>query len=180
MPQAGDPTALGWAMTALYAVAFLAASVALLRAEGRERVFWALAAAAMLALGVNKELDLQTLLGAAGHCISAEGGWAEGRRAVKKAAIVALTGIVGLSGLVLLWWVRGVLGRVWVAVAGLAVTAVFVVFRAAWLSNLDMPLGDELGHLGVTPLLEPTGVALVAAGAVMALSRGRKARRIRS
>lgn len=56
----------------------------------RERLFWLLAGLAMLALGINKQLDLQTALTAALRTAARDDGWYGQRRAIQKNFVIAV------------------------------------------------------------------------------------------
>ena len=87
----GDPTVVGWLTVALYAVCAVLGFMTLMRVKDtRERIFWGLVALAMLFLGVNKQLDLQSMLTAAGRCLSQLQGWYEERRVFQRDFIIGL------------------------------------------------------------------------------------------
>lgn len=168
-PGLGDNHWVGWLTVAVYLAAGLAAIVAARAMPGpearRERVFWAMTAAVMLALAVNKQLDLQSLLTMIARCHAQLSGWYESRRALQEMFIlaIAVAGVLTLGALALL--LRGILGRVWVALLGLGFVCVFVVVRAASFHHVDILLGSAVGGIKLNWLLElpgPTLVALVA------------------
>lgn len=81
-PVIGDPQITGWVTVAAYVVAALMSAAVWLRLKGRRgRVFWAMVALLLAALAVNKQLDLQSALTAAGVALrgrragTAKGGW---------------------------------------------------------------------------------------------------------
>jgi hypothetical protein len=170
-PGLGDNNLMGWLTVVVYLVAALAAAGAARSLSGsmpearRERAFWWIAAAVLLALGVNKQLDLQSLLTMIARCHAQLSGWYDMRRVVQEVFIflVAGGGLVALGLLALL--LRGILGRVWPALLGLGFVCVFVVVRAASFHHVDMLLGSYAGGVKLNWLLElpgPTLVALVA------------------
>ena len=75
-PVIGDPTWQGWATVLVYLATMGLALAAVGRigpGDGRhtrERIFWLVTALGMAALAVNKQLDLQSALTAAGHCLA--------------------------------------------------------------------------------------------------------------
>ena len=89
-PRIGDPTLMGWATVAAYFAAAILATLAARRATGRQRAFWIGLAVILLALTVNKQLDLQSALTEAGRCISKAQGWYEARRSVQVIFIEAV------------------------------------------------------------------------------------------
>ena len=116
----------------------------------------------MLALGVNKQLDLQSLLTMIARCHAQLSGWYDVRRIVQEAFIylIAAAGVVtlGLMALVL----RGILGRIWPALLGLGFVCLFVVVRAASFHHVDVLLGSFAGGIKLNWLLELPGPILVA------------------
>jgi hypothetical protein len=141
---------------------------------GRERWFWLLAGLAMLALGLNKELDLQTQLTALGRQMARDGGWYAERRAVQRAFIMAGGGLTLLLLAGLAWMVRGLGTAVLVTLAGLGLLGLFVVLRAASFHHVDTMLRVPLFGLRRHAVLELAGIAVVILGAL--LPRGVSAR----
>lgn len=167
-PGLGDNHWMGWLTVAVYLAAALAAGLAARRlagaggADGRERRFWIFAAGLMLALALNKQLDLQSLLTMIARCHAHLSGWYEVRRLVQEGFILAVA-LGGLAALGLLaFLLRGILGRVWLALAGLGFVCAFVVIRAASFHHVDLALGRTLGGVRLNWLLELPGPVLVA------------------
>src|SRR5437868_6520558 len=91
-PGIGDPPVVGWVTVAVYAAAAVMCGVAAVRA-GAERTrkrFFAVLAGVMAALGVNKQLDLQTWLTLTGKKLAVSEGWYGQRRSVQFAFIILL------------------------------------------------------------------------------------------
>jgi hypothetical protein len=83
------PTA--WLIVAAYALGTLLAWAAHREAlERRERNFWLIAAIFLLLMGLNKQLDLQTLLSDSVRSMAKAQGWYEARRLVQGVFILAL------------------------------------------------------------------------------------------
>ncbi len=196
-PGIGDPTFMGWLTVVAYlAVAWLcvrafkaekrgpprpllptiAALFRVLRKHwprpplpARRAALWLVLAAIMLALGINKQLDLQTFVTQLGRSLAHSGGWYEERRFVQ-ALFVGAIGIVGLVGLALLAWLtRGQLRDFRVVLGGLAFLLCFVVIRAASFHTVDSlirfaPLGIRMNWV-----LELGGIALVGVGVLRRL-----------
>lgn len=170
-PGLGDNTWVGWLTVVVYLVAGLAAARAARAVPDsavgarRERLFWWIAAVTLLALAVNKQADLQTLLTMIARCHAQLSGWYNDRRIVQVAFIEVIAGAGVLSLAVLALILRGILGRVWPALLGLGFVCVFVVVRAASFHHVDIFLGSSIGGIKMNWLLElpgPTLVALVA------------------
>lgn len=173
-PGIGDPTLAGWLTVLLY---FAAAGSAwrLLRnwkgrgtatmAQHHERWFWRALLLALLLLGVNKQLDLQTAFTEMGRMLSDRQGWYENRRQVQ-AAFIAGVAIMGLTVLAmalhLTWHAPG--ATRW-ALAGGVCLSVFVVIRATSLHHVDAALAVQWAGLQVNWLLEIGGLLVIIAGA---------------
>lgn len=174
-PGLGDNHPVGWLTVLVYLAAGIASVRAALRRgrdgeERTERRFWWIAAAVLLFLAVNKQLDLQSLLTMVARCHAVLAGWYDDRRGIQKAFIGLVAGggvaAIVLGALIL----RGILDRVWLALAGLAFVCSFVVIRAASFHDMDGLLGSVAMGMKVNWLLELPGPLLVLA---VALRRGR-------
>ncbi|MEM7680590.1 MAG: hypothetical protein AAF288_01405 [Planctomycetota bacterium] len=168
-PGIGDPTVLGWATLAAY----LAAAVLCLMARkmARDRVelaFWWVGFALLLLLGINKQLDLQTLGGGWVRQWAKDSGWYEDRRKVQALFVAAVVG-AGVFAVTLAAWVTF---RRWrrlgLACLGLALTCAFVAIRAASFHKVDVMLGKTFGPLKLNVVLELGGIVLAGAGALLA------------
>lgn len=168
-PGIGDPTVMGWLTVIAY---FSVAVLCLIRALGAsqagrrgEIIFWSGLGALLLLLGVNKQLDLQTLLTLTGRRIAISQGWYEQRRVVQ-IIFVALVGFVAVGGCFLMWRVvRGHGPDVWVALVGFALLLAFVFIRAASFHHVDTLINLRLGGVRMNWVLELGSLAVIAAGA---------------
>lgn len=159
-------------ITSAYAVAFALLIVARQRTpEARERLFWALAALAILALGINKPLDLQTDLTAWGRQLARDGGWYTHRRQVQVAFIAGLAVATAIAALGFGWLVRRMGGPVWLALTGLIVLAGFVLLRAASFHHVDGLLRTRLFGTRAWVVIELGGILVVALGALWSVLR---------
>ncbi|PIP97087.1 MAG: isopropylmalate isomerase [Rhodobacterales bacterium CG18_big_fil_WC_8_21_14_2_50_71_9] len=184
-PRIGDPSVVGWTTVALYfGTAALAAKVVgrsrVFPAETRrrERLFWMALCALLLGMGVNKQLDLQSLLTAIGRCVAQLDGWYAERRATQARFIAALlaAALAGAVASVLL--LRGALRRQAPALFGAMLLVAFVVVRAVGFHHVDAFISTRVSGWRMNWILEIGGIALVALGALWALSatRGSSAR----
>lgn len=173
-PGIGDPHPMGWVTVAVYLLAALAAASVVRRdafppgSRARERMFWTLAALLLLFLAVNKQLDLQSFMTAAGRCMAQAQGWYENRRVVQVAFILVLAGAGVLVLLGLRRLLRGTLARTGLALLGLVLVTVFVVIRAAGFHHMDMLIGARIAGMRLNWLLELPGPLLVLAAALRA------------
>jgi len=166
-PQIGDPTVAGWTTVVAYAVCAVLGLVALRRAQnGRERIFWGLVTLAMLFLGVNKQLDLQSSLTAAGRCLSQLQGWYGERRAFQMKFIIGLLAGAGLFVTLGFWLMRDYLRRNGVAILGLALVTAFVAVRAVGFHHFDVLIDSRFLDTRFNALFELSGLFLIAGNAL--------------
>jgi hypothetical protein len=174
-PGIGDPSAVGWITVALY---LLAAWVCLQSARwsraadpnappgDRETRVWTVFAAVLLALGINKQLDLQTALAEVLQGLARGEGWYEARRQYQFAFIVALVLLAVSGGVALLAFTRRLDHTVKLAAFGMVFLLAFVVARAASFHHVGDLLRGRILRLRVTSMLEIGGIGiLITAGA---------------
>lgn len=154
-PGLNDPTFGGWAAALGYLAAGALALGAARRAPARsfERRFWALVGAVLLALGVNKQLDLHILLIDLGRTLALESGLYQQRRALQ-AGFMALAGGAGLLALAAgIAAARRRDAMVRLGLIGVSSTAAYALLRAA-----------VFNHTGSLPVwswtIELAGIAL--------------------
>ena len=176
-PGIGDPTAVGWLTVVAYAVAAYFAYRAYRNCVAhahtlRDRApaeahaqrllasLWLLVLVAMVLLGINKQLDLQTLFTQTMRAIFFRLDLYEQRRKFQVAFIGAIAGVAMLTvvGLTYVFW--RVLRRAIGAVIGLAVVVSFVVIRAASFHHVDLYL--KSGPFPLNVFLELGGVIVLA------------------
>ena len=169
-PQIGDPTVAGWGTVVAYAVCAVLSFMVLRRTQGsREGTVWGLLTLAMLSLGVNKELDLQSMLTAAGRCLSQLQGWYEERRVFQREFIIGLLIVAGLSLALVLWLMRRCLWRNGLALLGVAFVTAFVAVRAVGFHHFDALIDSRLLDIRFNVLFELSGLVLIAANAMALL-----------
>lgn len=171
-PGIGDPTVGGWLTVVLYALAawgclrvLQAAGQGRLVFEPNERIVWLLLLWGMVALGINKQLDLQTALTEAARWHAREHGWFEHRGRYQQAFIAAVPvlGLTVLSALAVLVW-KAPVQTLWTC-AGAAGLVVFVAIRAVSFHHIDEWLGWRLGGLPLNWVLEMSSLVVIGLGA---------------
>jgi hypothetical protein len=177
-PGIGDPTPMGWLTVAAYfgaSVGCLSARRRCARAQGalerRAARLWLGLGVLLAALGINKQLDLQTALTELGRTLALSEGWYERRREVQVDFIggVALTALA--LGLGLAFAARGQLHRFAAALAGAVFLLAFVLVRASSFHHVDLLIHTELLGLQMNWLLELSGIALIGLAAARDRSR---------
>lgn len=172
----GDPTVGGWVTVAVYIVTAGVCAAATIRAftfsravdKHRALVFFGTLTLAMLVLGINKQLDLQTLITIYGKRMAISQGWYNDRRIVQAIFIVAVIILFG-GGLALFAYA---LRRTWrrhaVTLAGLAMLSAFIVIRAASFHHVDVMLGVHLAGLKINIIIENMALFIILGGVVYA------------
>lgn len=168
-PGIGDPTLVGWfTVFAYFATAWTAWRVAgRVRSRGPRRYewrFWQFCALVLLALGINKQLDLQSALTEAGRLLARAQGWYEVRRVVQFAFIVLCVLVAGLMGLVLSMLLRRAPRATRVAMLGLMLIGAFVLVRASSFHHVDKMLDADWLGFELNWLLELGGISTVLLG----------------
>lgn len=171
-PGIGDPGIGGWLTVALYAWAAWSCYQVLRRdtqqkiyLRNNERLIWRLLLVTMVALGINKQLDLQSALTELARIHAMEHGWYEHRRRYQAAFVagVLLAGLTVLAALMVLVW-KAPRATLWTC-AGAAGLVSFVAIRATSLHRVDELLGWRLGDLTLNGVLEMGSLAVIVAGA---------------
>ncbi len=168
-PGIGDPTPMGWLTVVAYFVAALACYRAYQRSrraarapgEGRVAIVWGGLALLLAILGVNKQLDLQSLLTAIGRTMAYEQGWYEERRAVQRIFVlgVAAGALAAAAGLVAL--ARGHVVRLAPALFGAVFLFAFVLVRASSFHHMDAFIALDFCGIRMNWLLELSGIAFI-------------------
>jgi hypothetical protein len=163
-----DATPFAWVIVAAYFGGAIACSwAARLAAGARDRRFWVATALLLVFLGLNKQLDLQTLLTEAGRWMAHREGWYGARRFVQ-AAFVVLLAAGGLVCLVALSaWLRRSVALVKVAALGIVLLFAFIVLRAASFHHMDFWVTRTVGGIRSGWLLEFIGILVIAVSALV-------------
>jgi hypothetical protein len=169
-PGIGDPTIGGWLTVCLYAATAVAIWLVLRRVDftrkESEQWVWRGLLLALVALGINKQLDLQSALTELGRIAAQRQGWYDHRGQVQE-AFIAGTGILGmtlLAALVVLAW--GSQGATMTALAGGFALLVFVMVRAASFHHVDLLLNRDFSGLKYNWIVEMGALAWILASAL--------------
>jgi hypothetical protein len=171
-PQFDNPNFAGWSVVAFYELAALACARAAVVAHFRKSAdcvgMWPGLALALCFLGVNKQLNLQTLLIVLGRHWAAAAGWSGQRRAMQLAfAVVFALGLV-----VLLLWLKTRHGpffqRHRAILWGLLILAFFVALRSSTINHANQLLGLGSNDKEWAWALEIAGSTLIGMGAIHA------------
>lgn len=171
-PGIGDPSIGGWVTVVLYAWAAWEClrilrwhALQKLYLRGNERLIWRLLFLTMLALGINKQLDLQSAMTELARIHALEHGWYGQRRQYQAAFIagVLLTGATLLAAMLVLVW-KAPKATLWTC-TGAAGLVAFVAIRATSFHHVDELLGGRLGAMRLNWVLEMGSLLVIIWGA---------------
>jgi uncharacterized membrane protein len=178
---ANDNDWVGWGITVAYFVAAALCFACGRRmgslvpdSSGREYWLWRSVGTVLLLLGVNKQMDLQTVLRDVGRFMAAAEGWYQYRRTVQM-GFVAATAIVAIGALML---AGAEMRRAWqqhaLLYVGIAILGGFVVLRAAAFNHVGESIKGSAPIQGARFIVEVAGIVCIGLSAVMALRRTSK------
>lgn len=180
-PEIGDPTLSGWLITGAYALAAITALAAARRAgrapglAGGSRSIWLLVTALMAFLGLNKQLDLQSLFTDIGRILSWKLNFYGQRREFQKWFVIGLLAASSLGAIFVIirfhkFWRQHIL-----LTSGLLLLSAFIVLRAVSFHHVDLLLGRNPENAETGFILETGGIALVLLAALRDWRNPRKA-----
>jgi hypothetical protein len=179
-PGIGDPGFMGWFTVAAYMIAgLLSAFVALhsYRLFGvpdfqKQKRLWAMLAILLFFLGINKQLDLQSLFTDIGRAISVSQGWYGERRTYQFWFVLALT-FAGFVSLFLVgWFIRRSLKQNGLVLFGLTFLLTFILVRAASFHHFDEVLHWRPMGIRMNWILELTGIFCIGIAAISKIHKG--------
>ena len=129
---------------------------------------------ALLVLGVNKQLDLQTLLNDIGRRTAMTEGWYSRRRIYQALfiGVVAAAGLTAVGGVS--WLARRQWKKNFLALLGTVFLSVFVLIRASSFHHVDAMLGWRFLGWKWNWVLELGGIIMVGLGTLRAWNDGRR------
>jgi hypothetical protein len=157
---------MGWFTVGAYfaglVIALCAAWLNRSKREDRQAfLFWFLVSVLMLFLGINKQLDLQSLFTEMGRQVAKSQGWFDQRRTVQFWFVV-IFGAASLSIFVfLLIRMRGLFKRFTLAFVGLFFLLGFVILRAASFHHFDAVILSRFFGMKMNWVLELTGIFMI-------------------
>lgn len=130
-----------------------------------EARFWTATALIMTFLGLNKQLDIQTLFTEIGRHFAHTGGWYDQRQTIQILFILVFSTLAILSVCAMFWLFRKVDRAVRTAAVGLCLLGTFVIVRAASFHHVDIFLGDSLSGIRWNGILELGGILIISTAA---------------
>lgn len=162
----GDPTIIGWVTVFIYfTVAIICRKAASSAGSNKsEKLFWLWLTILLIALGVNKQLDLQTLFTQIGRDLSIAQGWYKDRRIIQTGFII-LIGLISVTGLtVLMKKYKNSNSAIKIASFGCMILFVFIIIRASSFHHIDLFINMELANIRMNCILELGGLAVIGTG----------------
>lgn len=175
VPSIGDPTIIGWVTVAVYfIVAIICFKAAFtpklnnnqnnLHQEKQIKHFWLFLTFFLIALGINKQLDLQTLFTQIGRAIAIEHGWYNSRQAFQMSFIIFI-GLLGvISVFILFRTYQNASSSVKIALVGCIILFVFILVRASSFHHMDIFINMKLAGVRMNGILELSGLAIIGLG----------------
>jgi hypothetical protein len=163
----GDPTIFGWITVVSYAASAYLCWKTLTIGAGRDRQAWQLMAIVLIALGINKQLDIQSLMTQEARVFIKWLGLYEMRRTLQVYFLIAIS-FGALTGLWIFCRKFAALNTdLKVAIGGLCFVVCFVLVRAASFHHLDLLLPQEMLGLSFNFALENVGLVVISVAAVL-------------
>lgn len=167
-PGIGDDSVGGWLTVLLYLVAAWQVWQLLRRqhriqppVDREESWFWKILLLGLVALGINKQLDLQSAFTELGRIVADRQGWYAERRQVQ-AAFIAGIAILGLTLIAATaYLISGAPAATQWALVGSAGLVAFVIVRATSFHHVDELLGGRLSGLPINWVLEMGALLLI-------------------
>lgn len=185
----GDSNVMGWVTVVAYAVVAVLCVRAWMSARRAEhglagarsdesenqatlKHLWVVVTIVVVALGINKQLDLQTLGIDSLTDRARSQGWYDDRRRYQLGLVVVLLTVAPVVVVVVAYRLRRVATRAGGALLGLTVLVVFVALRAVNFHVVDEVVDGSNGHLNW--VLELSGSAVIGVAAVRAAVDSRR------
>jgi uncharacterized membrane protein len=138
--------------------------------QAKELRGWRSITVAFFALGVSKQLDLQTVLTETGRFIAKFQGWYDQRRSAQIVVVAVVAVISLIAAIMLLRWARNAPVSTWLALAATIMLIAFLMIRAVSLHSFDRLIDARILGVRLNSIVE-----IGAIGAVLAASYWRQA-----
>ena len=128
------------------------------------KIFWFSLTFFLVFLGLNKQLDLQTLFTLIGRNLAIEQGWYESRRIIQIGFIVFI-GLIGTSGLIFLFnKYKSTTFEIKIVLTGCIILFSFILIRASSFHHMDIFINTRLASVKMNWLFELGGLAIIGFG----------------
>jgi NADH:ubiquinone oxidoreductase subunit K len=168
-PGIGDPTVVGWITVVLYFAAACAcwwiARTKRDELTAAEHFVWRTLAVGLAALGVNKQLDLQSALTELGRILANDEGWYNYRHRVQRVFILGVGATAVVIGVGLLIVLRRSSAATRLTMLGACTLLAFVVIRASSFHHVDVFISSTWWGIRGNWLVEVGGLLVILVGA---------------
>ena len=163
---------MGAVTVAAYFLAAIAAALAAARSPTDTR-FWSFTTVLLVLLGINKQIDFQSLFTIVARHLAQSEHWYAQRREYQLVFILALLALSAIVAIFIVIRMRRARPPVRIAAVGIVLLLVFIVIRAASFHHVDALLTGRLGRWRLNWIFELGGIALIGipAGALAMTSR---------
>lgn len=167
-PEIGDPSVIGWITVVAYFVTAAVSACATFRTESNQhRAFWRALAIFLLLLGINKQLDLQSLITEIGRVFAKNGGWYQDRRDIQMIFVAILFIITLITAGLTVWKLRKNFRSLLLPGVGLMLLVGFVAIRALSFHHVDRFLRYTIDNVRMNWLLELGGIGVLLLSGLM-------------
>jgi hypothetical protein len=172
-PVVGDPTVAGLATTFLYFVTVVQVWRVMRQIESVsfECTVWRLLLVCIFALGVNKQLDLQTAFTEIGRIVTHKQGWYDDGQEVQKMFIASLCEAAAAGCVAIAVVAHHMPPSTRPAPCGIVVLTAFVLIRASSFHHVDILLSTRTIGLKVNWIIENGGILLLMLAGSLRLAR---------
>ena len=129
--------------------------------QAKERRGWRAISAALAALGVSKQLDLQTVLTETGRFLAKFQGWYDQRRSAQIAFVAVIAIIALIVAVTLVRWARNAPVSTWLALAATTMLIAYWVMRAVSLHSFDRLIDARILGVRLNSIFEMGGIGAV-------------------
>lgn len=139
----------------------------------RRAAFWLVLFVLLCGLGLNKQLDLQTLLTDIARLFSKSLGFYEGRRPLQVLFILFVLGVGALFAFNVARLVKGQILDLKLALLGTITIVSFVAIRAASFHHVDQLLNFHAGGIRLNAVFELAGISMIGVAATRRILQAR-------
>jgi hypothetical protein len=135
-----DFTVWSWVINIAYILSFILTIFFIRRIRNLKnkelRFLWICIAAVLLLLGINKQLNFQTLLIIVGRSLADKQDWVENIRKIQALFTAVFCLGIAVTGTLVLFRIRRVLSIAWIEITGIALLSVFTIIRAGSINHV--------------------------------------------
>lgn len=160
-PGIGDPTIGGWVTVLLYFLTVISCWKTARNTNLSDWKVWYVISVLLFALGINKQLDLQSALTELSRVLAYQEGWYANRQTVQLYFIAAVAFVCGWGVIALIVGARRAPLPTWLALLGSTFLIVFVLIRAASFHHVDRLITSSIFGFRWNWILEMGGIIVV-------------------